>query len=62
MNRVVRALFEQQNQNLRKGKSTSYRYTSELALDFSFEVWFRGGMISRVCVRVLTLTLMWCDM
>ncbi len=45
LNRVSRALFEQQLQNLRKGKSTAYRYTSELVLDFSFEVWFRGGML-----------------
>ncbi len=36
MNRVAHHLWEQQVDNLRKAAPTSFRYTSEVALDFSF--------------------------
>ncbi len=52
MQRVTRTLFDQQMQNLHKAAPTSFRYYSELVLDFSFEVWFHGGMFVCECVRV----------
>ncbi len=52
MNRVARHLWEQQVDNLRKAAPTSFRYTSEVALDFSFQVWFHGGMYVWVWVCI----------
>ncbi len=44
INRVAHSHWEQQVDNLRKAAPTAFRYTSELVLDFSFELWFHGGM------------------
>ncbi len=66
MNRVARHLWEQQVDNLRKAAPTSFRYTSEVALDFSFQVWFHGGMyvwvwvcVFRVCVHFVYVCSVW---
>jgi hypothetical protein len=43
---VWSALHHQQQANLQKTAATLFRYNSELVLDLSFEVWFRGGTLS----------------
>jgi hypothetical protein len=45
LDRVWKELYAQQHINIRKATSTSFRYNSELVLDLSFEVWFRGGIV-----------------
>jgi hypothetical protein len=58
LDHVWNELQAQQQANIRKASSTSFRYNSELVLDLSFEVWFRGGtkVLFTLCISTSLLT------